>query len=166
MDRVTTDGGAGVEARVRALLAARRVAYAEREHPRARTAEAAARARETPLEIGAKTLVLRVGDAPWILVLSAAARVDSKRLRRAFGVRTSRFADREELDSWIGVEPGAVPPFGRPVFDLPLAVDRAFVGPGRVAFTPGRHDLSFVLDRRDWLETAAPERVLPVTRDA
>src|SRR5262245_13800558 len=81
------------------------------EHAPAFTSEEAARIRGTPIEAGAKALVLRAEDRPVHAVLPAHRRVDNARLREILGTRTLRFATPEELLALTGCVPGAVPPF-------------------------------------------------------
>jgi len=59
--------------------------------------------------------------------------------------------------------PGMVPPFGAPVFELPLYVDAALAHQEAIAFTLARADRSMVLPMATYLDIAAPTAVLPLT---
>lgn len=154
-----------VQDRVDALLREASVAWSVLEHPPAGSAEEAARLRGTPLSQGGKALVMR-GDRGLGLVVVALPgdrRLDNQAFRVAFGLRRYRFATAEELQQVTGLRPGTVPPFGHPVFDLPLVVDATLAAGPEVAFTPGRADVSYVVATAGWLAAARPLRVLPLS---
>ena len=85
--------------RIRDLLDFAGVAYEEAEHPPVRTAEEAARARGCPVEIGAKSIVLKTDEAFRLFVLSGASPLRSRLIRKHLGVRRTRFATPAELDA-------------------------------------------------------------------
>ena len=126
------------------------------------TSEESARVRGEPIEIGGKALVFKAGDRFLLFVVSAARRVDSKRLRKAGGARGIRFASRDELHELTGLVPGSVPPFGRPILDLDLVVDESVLANDRIAFNAGSLTESVIMSTRDWLEIAAPDLVVDV----
>jgi len=95
------------------------VAFEIFEHAPVRTSEEAARARGTPLEAGAKALVVRADERFVHCVLPAHLKADNARLRGLVGTRKLRFATPEELQTLTGCAPGAVPPFGN-LFGLPV----------------------------------------------
>lgn len=157
-DRPSTGSrSAAVADAIRDLLAAADVAYQEIVHPPVRTAREAARARSTPLAMGAKSIVLKADDRFRLLVLPAAHQLTAAGLRRALGVRRTRFASRAELAELTGLVPGTVPPFGEPILPLPLYADAALLELDRIAFTPGVADLSFVVATAGWRRVARPE---------
>src|SRR5437764_9740482 len=77
------------------------------------TSEQAAAVRGTPLASGAKALVVKADDRFVLLVLPADRKLDSRKTRTALGVKALRFANREEVEQLTGLQPGAIPPFGR-----------------------------------------------------
>ncbi|HWP38578.1 MAG TPA: YbaK/EbsC family protein [Gemmatimonadales bacterium] len=153
-----------VLAAIRHLLHEHGVAFREVHHPPTRTSEESARARGEPLEVGGKAIVLKVGDTFRLFVLSAARSLDSAAIKRHFAVKKTRFATGEELESLTGLAPGAVPPFGRPILDLDLWVDRSIVNNERIAFNAGSLTDSIIMSVRDYLTIARPE-VLDFSRD-
>lgn len=151
-----------VEARIRAALGD--APYEIVDHAPVTSAVGAAQARGTALETGAKGIVMkldRIGFA--VLAIRADQRIDGKHLRRAFGIQRYRFASADELAARTGLGPGEVPPFGRPVLDLPLYVDAALAAGARMAFTVGRRDRSFLIAVPHWLAAARPAQVVPLT---
>lgn len=144
---------------IRALLDAHPVPYEELTHDPVSSAEEAAAVRGTPLSMGAKSIVFKADDRFLLLAFSAARELSAKGLRRSLGVRRTRFARREELAELTGLAPGAVPPFGEPVFELPLYADPSLLAEERIVFTPGVRDRSILLASADWRAVARPEVV-------
>ena len=120
------------------------------EHAPVFTSEEAARVRGTPIEAGAKALVLIAHDRPVHVVLPGHRRVDNARLRAILGTRTLRFATPEELFSLTGCVPGAVPPFGN-LFGLPVFVDEPLAEREEIAFNAGSNVVSIVMPCADFL---------------
>ncbi len=142
---------------IRALLDERRIDYRVVEHAPTRTSEESAAARGEELRTGGKALVVRVDDVFRLLVLSAASKLDSGAVRRHFDARKTRFATRDELFELTGLEPGSVPPFGRPILDLPLHGDPDLRANARIAFNAGSLTTSIVMGLDDWIGVARPD---------
>jgi len=120
------------------------VAFEIVEHAPVRTSEEAARVRGTPLEAGAKALLVRAEERFVHCVLPAHLKADNARLRGLLGTRKLRFATPEELLALTGCVPGAVPPFGN-LFGLPVLVDEALCRNERVAFNAGSNAVSITM---------------------
>jgi Ala-tRNA(Pro) deacylase len=129
------------------------VPFAVLAHAPAATSEEAARVRGTPLEEGAKALVVRADDRPVHVVLAAHRRVDSGRLREVLGARRLRFATPAELEALTGCPPGAVPPFGN-LFGLPVLVDEELAGRERIVFNAGSRTVSVTMRAADFVRLA------------
>ena len=139
--------------------------YTSLAHDAATSAEQAASLRGTPLDIGGKAIVMKVDKRGFcVLAVRGADAIDNRAFRTHLGARRYRFATPAELDALTGLLPGCIPPFGRPIFDLPLYVDAALADNRRIAFTPGTHTRSIVMATRDWLDAARPEDVWPFSR--
>ena len=138
-------------------------AYRHLRHDPTPTSLDSARVRGEPLEVGGKALVLKVDDSFILLVLSAARKLDSKRLRTTLGARKVRFATREELFERTQLVPGSVPPFGKPLLALSLVVDESVLANERIAFNAASLEESIIMSVKDWQECAAPDRVVDVT---
>jgi Ala-tRNA(Pro) deacylase len=126
------------------------VAFQLLEHAPVFTSEEAARVRGTPLETGAKALVVQAGDCPVHVVLPANRRLDNARLRAILGTRTLRFATRDELLDLTGCAPGAVPPFGH-LFGLPVLVEEELTRRQDIAFNAGSNTVSIVMRGEDFV---------------
>ena len=140
--------------RLREWLDSRRIPYRFLEHAPTHTSEESAAARGEPLEIGAKALLLKAGDEFVLAVLSAARKLDSKAMAKQLGVKKIRFATAEELFARTGLVPGSVPPFGPPVLNVPLHIDRSVTRNERTAFNAGSLTSSIVMQTADYLELA------------
>jgi prolyl-tRNA editing enzyme YbaK/EbsC (Cys-tRNA(Pro) deacylase) len=125
-------------------------------HGPTRTSRESAAARGEPLEVGGKSLLLKVGQEFCLCVLSAARRLDSNAVRRRLGARGARFATRAELLTLTGLVPGSVPPFGEPVLPVPLLLDEGFLALPRIAFNAASLEHSVVLATEDYLRVARP----------
>lgn len=155
-----------VAERILERLAEHGVAITVRDHPPARTAIEAAELRGTPLEAGCKAIVMKLGKAFAVLAFGADRQIDNRKLRRRLGVRRYRFATEDELlELTGGLRPGSVPPFGRPIFDLPLYADQDRAQRDPFWFTNGLRTQSVCLSASDWRRVAAPDDVFDFTRD-
>ena len=118
-------GPTDTTARIRTLLDDAGVAYRYIEHGPTRTSKASAAARGEVLDVGGKSIVLKVGDTFRVCVLSAARQLNSNRVRRHFSESRARFASREELLDLTGPSsPAASRPSGRPSSRCPTASTR------------------------------------------
>ena len=73
------------------------IAFEKLEHVPVTTSDAAAGARGGRLAQGAKALIVKAGEQYYHLIISAAERVDNKKLRKILQTRRVRFANSEEL---------------------------------------------------------------------
>lgn len=146
-----------VLASIRRLLDEAAVDYDEAEHAPVTTAEEAAAARGCPIEIGAKSIVLKTDEVFRLFVLSGGAALRSRLIRKRLGARRTRFATAEELRQLTSLAPGAVPPFGRPILPLELFADPGLLEHERIAFTPGVHTVSIIMLSADYRRLAAPQ---------
>ena len=142
---------------IRKMLDERGAKYREVHHEQTFTSEQSAAARGESIRIGGKALLLKVGDAFHLFVLSAALKLDSKAIRKHLGVRTSRFANKEELAELTGLVPGSVPPFGEPILPFKLYIDESITRNERIAFNAGSLTDSIIMSTEDYVALAQPE---------
>lgn len=147
---------ASVLERIVRLLEEHGIPYRRLHHAPTRTSEESARVRNEDIAIGAKALVMKLDDVFALFVISAARRVDSKKLRAHLKARKSRFATPDELAELTGLVPGSVPPFGRPVLDLDLYADASVFANDRVAFNAGSLTDSIIMASADYRRLARP----------
>ena len=145
--------------KIRTFLTAAGVAFREVEHEPTRTSKESAAARGEDLNVGAKALLLKTDDMLRLFVLPADRKLDSGAIRRHLGVRKTRFATVEELHDLIGLVPGAVPPFGKPILPFELYADESLsVATDKVAFNAGSLRNSIIMAASDWERLAEPNR--------
>jgi prolyl-tRNA editing enzyme YbaK/EbsC (Cys-tRNA(Pro) deacylase) len=132
------------------LLTDAGIEYRLMRHEPVRTSEDAARVRGTPLEAGAKALVVRAGDRHVHLVLPAHRRVDNAAVRAILDTRSVRFVTPDELVQLTGCLPGAVPPFGN-LFGLPVLVDEQLAARDMIAFNAGDNAVSITMRADDFV---------------
>ncbi len=147
------------------LLDENAASYRHLSHEPTPTSEDSARVRGEPLAVGGKALLIKAAEHHVLLVISAARRLDSGKLRRALGVKKTRFASADELRELTGLVPGAVPPFGEPVLPLPLYVDRSVLANERIAFNAGSLTDSIIMSVDDYQRVASIEETFDLARD-
>ena len=156
-------GWTAVTERLERWLRERGAPFRLLEHAPVFTSEEAARVRGTPIEAGAKALVLQTPEQAVHVVVPGHRRVDNARLRALLGTRTLRFATPEELLLLTGCVPGAVPPFGT-LFGLPAFVDQGVTERDEIAFNAGSNSVSIIMRGDDFLRVSEA-RVHALARD-
>ena len=160
------------------LLDTTGIKYRSIQHEETPTSEDSARVRGEDLSTGGKALVLKFrvattqeensiidADSYAIFVMSASRKLHTKLIRREFKSKNVRFATPEELSQLTnGLVPGSVPPFGRPIVDLDLFVDSSIVENEKIAFNCGSLTDSIVMDRADYMNVAAPNKVFAFSK--
>jgi Ala-tRNA(Pro) deacylase len=144
---------------IKTLLDQNAVPYRLVHHQPTRTSEESARARGESTRIGGKALVMKIEDEFRLFVLSAAQKMDSHAMKKHLGVKRTRFATREELLELTGCVPGCVPPFGPPILDLELYLDRSILENERIAFNAGSLTDSIIMRVEDYLRLVNPKEV-------
>lgn len=119
------------------------------------TSEEAARVRGTDLASGAKALVCKADEKFVMFVMPADRRLDSKLARKQFGIRSLRFATREEVLERTGLAPGSIPPFGS-LFGLGTWCDELLAEQSRINFNAGDHSISISMSFADYRTVEQP----------
>ena len=156
MDADVPSVASPVHGRIVALLEARNVSYRAVHHEPTTTSEASALARGESIAVGGKAILMKVDAEFRIFVLSAALKIDSKKIKEHFGAKKIRFATAEELMEKTGLVPGSLPPFGPPIFDIPLYVDSSVFANAIVAFNAGSLTDSLIIAVDAYASLAAP----------
>jgi Ala-tRNA(Pro) deacylase len=137
--------------KIKSWLQSESINFKEIHHEPTKTSEESAKARGEDLSTGGKALVLKVGDSYKLFVISAAKKLDSTAIKKYFNVKKLRFATREELLGLTNLEPGSVPPFGKPIINLKLFVDESIVNNAKITFNAGSLADSIVMSTKDYL---------------
>jgi len=136
------------------FLTERNILYRIVHHQPTHTSEESAKARGEEVKIGGKAMMMKIDSDFKLFVLSAAFKVDSKKLKEHFNAKRVRFATKEELYSLTGLVPGSVPPFGRPILNLDLYIDTSIPLNDKIAFNAGSLTDSIVMNTKDYLAIA------------
>jgi Ala-tRNA(Pro) deacylase len=142
--------------KLKSFLDENKISYEYKEHEEVRTSEEAAKARGEDIKIGAKAMILKADEKFVMLVLSAAKKIDSKKVKQMLGVESLRFATPEEVTQLTGCVPGGVPPFAN-IFGLELIVDKTIPMNEFVAFNAGERTKSLKLKTEDYLKLLTPK---------
>src|SRR5205809_4444319 len=108
--------------RLQQFLDGKAIKYEVLHHSPVFTSEEAAAVRGTPLASGAKALICKADERFVMVVLPADRKLASKTVRQTEGVKSLRFASREEVEQLTSLVPGSIPPFGS-LFGLPTWCD-------------------------------------------
>lgn len=141
--------------RIQDKLTAARVPFTVSHHEPVFTSEQAAAVRGVALCSGAKALVVKAGDNFVVLVVPADRKLDSKKARTSLGVKSIRFATKEEVLEQTGLQPGSIPPFGS-LFTLTTYVDPALSVNESINFNAGDHAISIQMTHADFLKAEMP----------
>jgi len=142
--------------RVSQLLNSRSIAFEVLRHDPVFTSEEAALVRGTPLGSGAKALVCKADDRFVMIVLPADRKLSSKSVRKGEGVKSLRFASREEVEQLTALTPGSIPPFGS-LFGLATWCDDRLSEHERINFNAGDHAISISMTYADFLSAEQPK---------
>lgn len=143
---------------IKALLNERGIEYRTVHHEQTFTSEESAKARGEDVRIGGKAIVMKVDGTFKVFVLSAALKVDSKRIKQHFQAKSIRFATKEELFELTGLVPGSVPPFGHPILPLDVYLDLSILENEKIAFNAGSLTDSIILKTSDYLSSVTAEQ--------
>ena len=138
------------------LLSGKSIAFQVLKHAPVFTSEEAARVRGTQLGSGAKALVCKADERFVMIVLPADRKLSSKAVRKGEGVKSLRFASREEVEQLTGLAPGSIPPFGS-LFGLPTWCDERLREHAQINFNAGDHAISISIAYSDYLTAEQPK---------
>jgi len=142
--------------RVYELLSSRSIGFEVLRHTPVYTSEEAAAVRGTSLASGAKALVCKADERFVMIVLPADRKLASKAVRKAAGIKSLRFASREEVEQLTGLAPGSIPPFGS-LFGLATWCDERLADQQRINFNAGDHAVSISMTYADYLAAEQPK---------
>ncbi len=142
--------------RIETWLTEKQVPFTVLRHKPVYTSEQAAAVRGTPLSSGAKALVVKADERMLLLVLPADRKLNSRKAREAFRVKSLRFANKDEVLRLTGLEPGSIPPFGS-LFSLKAYCDPALADNPSINFNAGDHSISVQMTYADYVRAEQPE---------
>ena len=142
--------------RLNGYLLGKGVEFSVLHHAPVFTSEEAAAVRGTSLASGAKALICKADETFVMIVLPANRRLASKLVRKETGVRSLRFATREEVEQLTGLAPGSIPPFGS-LFGLATWCDARLAAESRINFNAGDHVISISMTYDEYVRVEEPK---------
>ena len=136
--------------KIKEFLDKNKVSYKLFEHEPTPTSELASKIRGTPLERGAKAIVLRSKGTFLMCVLPGNRKINYKKVKEIIGSRKLSLATPEEVKKVTGCEIGGVPPFGN-LFNIPLYVDRNLLNNELIDFNAGLKTVSIEMGSEDYI---------------
>lgn len=144
---------------IKELLKRESIQFKTVSHEPTFTSEESAKARVENISIGGKAIVMKIGKTFKLFVLSAALKIDSASIKKYFQEKKIRFATKEELHELTGLIPGAISPFGEPIFQLELFVDNSILRNEKIAFNSGSLTDSIIMRTGDYIKVARPKGI-------
>jgi Ala-tRNA(Pro) deacylase len=141
--------------RLQQFLDGKTIKYDVLRHAPVFTSEEAAAVRGTPLASGAKALICKADERFVMIVMPADRKLASKEVRKAAGIKSLRFASRDEVEQITGLAPGSIPPFGS-LFNLPTWCDERLADQSRINFNAGDHAISISMAYGDYTAAEQP----------
>lgn len=138
------------------LLDGKAIPYDVLRHAPVYTSEEAAAVRGTPLASGAKALICKADEHFLMIVLPADRKLASKAVRKTEGIKSLRFASREEVEQLTALAPGSIPPFGS-LFGLATLCDNRLANQPRINFNAGDHSISISMAYSDYVTAEGPK---------
>ena len=124
----------------------------------AKTSEEVAKLRGTPLETGAKAMIIKIDDGFIEVVIPADKKFSSRPAKKFLKTDCLRFGNKEELFSLTHCIQGSVPPFGS-LFGLKTYVDEKLMDKSKydfISFNAGLRTKSFQIKKDDYLKIENP----------
>lgn len=140
---------------IKKLLDTHKISYKCWTHEPVHTSEEAARIRGTPLESGAKALVLRSEGKFLMVVIAGDKKIDLKKVKKAIESDRLSLAMPEEVFQVTQCKIGSVPPFGN-LFSIPVYLDQSLLRSPIINFNAGRHDTSIAMNINDYKQVVKP----------
>ena len=124
----------------------------------AKTSEEVAKLRGTPLETGAKAMIIKIDDGFIEVVIPADKKFASRPAKKFLKTDCLRFGTKEELFNLTHCIQGSVPPFGS-LFGLQTYLDEKLMDKNHydfISFNAGLRTKSFQIKKDDYLKLEKP----------
>lgn len=143
------------------LLQRNKIEFQLIEHAPVYTSKQAANVRGLNMSEGAKSLLLKTDKIFILAILPGDKKLDSKKLKRALGIKDLRFSTSEEVEKIMGCQVGACYPFGEPSKTKTL-VDKSLSLNEFISFNPGVHNKTIRIRWDDYQKLTQP-KLLDIT---
>lgn len=143
---------------IRSMLDLNNIKYTIIHHVPAGSGKDVAQLRGENLANGGKAMLVTVDGVTSLFVLSAAKRLDTKKVKQRFAAKKVSFASGEELRMLTGLVPGCIPPFGEPILPLKMYLDPSIEENEVICFNAGSLTDSITMAMKDYLSVVNCER--------
>lgn len=150
---------------IKRLLENHNVNYTLSHHQPTFTSQEAAKARNIDISVGGKAIVLKLDSQFAIFVLSGSKNLNSNAIKKHFKIRKLRFATKDELLKLTNLKPGSIPPFGEPIFNLDLYLDKSITKNEQIAFNAASLTDSIVMSMKDYLKLCHSTEIFDFSKD-
>jgi Ala-tRNA(Pro) deacylase len=140
---------------IRKLLDKHKISYKCWDHPPVHTSEEAAKVRGTPLESGAKAMVLRSEGKFLMVVIAGDKKMDFRKVKQAIDSPRLTLSTPEEVRQVTHCVIGSVPPFGN-IFGIQVYLDRSLLRSPIINFNAGKHGTSIAMSITDYQKVVQP----------
>ncbi len=142
--------------KIKRILDGNKIDYKIIEHEAVFTSDQAAKVRGVDIKEGAKSMIIRSDGNFYNFVLSAAKKIDWKKVKMILETDSVSLATPEEVLNKMNCEIGSVPPFGN-LYNLKVFCDPFLLQNEFIEFNAGLHTVSIRMKSKDWLEVVKPE---------
>ena len=141
----------GVFNEIKSLLDSKGCEYKMSDHEPTPTSADAARVRNTPLEQGAKAIILRSEGSFLMCVLPGSKKIDFKKIKAIISSKNVSLAAPDEVLKTVRCRIGGVPPFGN-LFKMPVYIEKSLLLNDKVSFNAGMLTRSITMKTEDYLD--------------
>ena len=142
-----------VFAEIKTMLDKHRCAYAVSDHAPTPRSIDAARIRGTPIEQGAKAIVLRSEGRFLMCVLPGSQKIDFHKIKTILSSKSVSLATPEEVYKVTQCVTGSVPPFGN-LFGIPLYIESSLLRNEEISFNAGLQTRSITMKSEEYRRVA------------
>ena len=145
--------------RLKQYLDTHNIKYVSISHSLAFTALQIAKSAHIPSKEMAKTIIVKVGGQPAMVVLPAAYKMDLKILSEVFDTSVTLADEPEFSRLFPDCEVGAMPPFGN-LYDLDVYIAESVTERETIAFNAGSHSEVIKMAYKDFEKLVKPKLIL------
>lgn len=143
--------------KLKEYLNTHQIKYVSIQHSPAYTAQEVAASAHVSGRDFAKTVIVKIEEAPVMAVLPANRKVVLADLREVLGAEKARFATEEEFQKLFpDCEIGAMPPFGN-LYGIEVYVAPSLAQETEIAFNAGTHTEIIKMAYRDFAQLVKPK---------
>lgn len=156
LNRQTINKKASVTDQIKQMLGGLGIKYQTINHAPVITSEEAAKARNSSIASGAKSMVMKVDGQLLMFVIPGDKKVDAKAIKAHLKAKDVEMAPKDVVEEVTKVQIGGVPPFGS-LFELKTYVDETLAENKQIYFNAGSKEISMKISHEDFVRAEQPE---------